>query len=629
VFSGALPAFGLDPLLSVLALARGVWLACLFSATGALLFAATERGSVAGQDARFRSGMSRLIRYSFASAGTAWVAWVVLQAAVLAAAGSVGQALRMLPVALGDTSFGHVAIAQALLLCLSGTSLLLPGWLGSYVPAVLALAATGLQVGHLHAWAMEGGPGLLTASTLLHLCAAATWLGALLPLRLLVRTAQPALAAAAVRRFSRVGTACVLVLAATALIQGSQLVGGVPGLLGTAYGWMVMLKAVLFATLIGFALHNRFRLAPGLARPDPLPARSALIRSIRVEAVVGLAIVIAATRLSALQPGMHAQPVWPFSLRPNFSAALTDGAGYAAAEAVLLLGVGALVVVAALVRRRSRLLAFVLAAAMAWLTVPLVRPLFVPADPTSFYRSPTGFAATAIADGEALYAEHCATCHGAGGRGDGPDARRLPVPPADLASVRLAAVDDGELFWSLSHAIAAPAGGVAMPDFSAVLDEDQRWDLIDFLRARNAGLSRAAGAARPVRAPDLEGECGDGRSVGLADLRGKLVRLVFQQADTVPVRLTVPGISVVTLLVPRAAATEAGGGDCIVADPAVLAAYAVVTGVPPAELAGAEIVIDQNGWLREVLRPGADTTLLAAALGRIAAAPLADVAPGG
>lgn len=37
-----------------------------------------------------------------------------------------------------------------------------------------------------------------------------------------------------------------------------------------------------------------------------------------------------------------------------------------------------------------------------------------------------------IARGAALYQTHCASCHGAQGRGDGPAATSLSPPPADL-----------------------------------------------------------------------------------------------------------------------------------------------------------------------------------------------------
>jgi mono/diheme cytochrome c family protein len=56
--------------------------------------------------------------------------------------------------------------------------------------------------------------------------------------------------------------------------------------------------------------------------------------------------------------------------------------------------------------------------------------------------------------GEALYARHCAACHGASGRGDGPVAPALLRPPSDLTTfarrhggrfdaARMAAVIDG------------------------------------------------------------------------------------------------------------------------------------------------------------------------------------------
>jgi len=38
-------------------------------------------------------------------------------------------------------------------------------------------------------------------------------------------------------------------------------------------------------------------------------------------------------------------------------------------------------------------------------------------------------------DGAALYKEYCASCHGTAARGDGPMARSLKVPPADLTRI--------------------------------------------------------------------------------------------------------------------------------------------------------------------------------------------------
>lgn len=39
------------------------------------------------------------------------------------------------------------------------------------------------------------------------------------------------------------------------------------------------------------------------------------------------------------------------------------------------------------------------------------------------------------ADGGKLFSQNCASCHGAGGRGDGPSAAKLPAKPADLTAI--------------------------------------------------------------------------------------------------------------------------------------------------------------------------------------------------
>lgn len=280
-----------------LTLAQAVWLAGLLSTAGTLLFAAME-----GMRAD-RGGLSRLVLISVAVADAGWVAWVLLEGAALGDGPGLGPIAKILPVLVRQTEFGHLAVAQLVLLNLSST-VWRRGGRPAAAAAALALAAAGLQVGHLHAWAIEGGVGLLSLSALLHLWAASVWLGGLLPLRLLVAAVQPALAAAAVRRFSRLATFCVVVLAGTALLQGSLLVGGTAGLLGTLYGRTLMLKAVLFAVLVAVACYNRFALTPALARPDPQPARRALLRMVAIEAVAGVAIVIVAALLSSLPPGI-------------------------------------------------------------------------------------------------------------------------------------------------------------------------------------------------------------------------------------------------------------------------------------------------------------------------------------
>jgi mono/diheme cytochrome c family protein len=95
--------------------------------------------------------------------------------------------------------------------------------------------------------------------------------------------------------------------------------------------------------------------------------------------------------------------------------------------------------------------------------------------------SPLEPTADDLAQGGALYATHCAGCHGPEGAGDGEGGVALTPPPANLAwaSRRRMATDD-YLFWTIA-AGGAPVGS-AMPPFEAVLEETEIWQVISHLR---------------------------------------------------------------------------------------------------------------------------------------------------
>src|SRR5262249_21744869 len=156
--------------------------------------------------------------------------------------------------------------------------------------------------------------------------------------------------------------------------------------------------------------------------------------------------------------------------------------------------------------RRLRWPALIVAVIIVAASVPHLDLLFVEAYPTSFFTSPTEFAATAIVHGARLFAANCTTCHGIDGRGDGPAAPSLPIHPADLTAEHFWAHSDGELFWYISHGFATPDGGVAMPGFAGTLSSEARWDLIDYLRAHNAGESMrtTGGWPHPLPIPQFD-----------------------------------------------------------------------------------------------------------------------------
>jgi mono/diheme cytochrome c family protein len=121
--------------------------------------------------------------------------------------------------------------------------------------------------------------------------------------------------------------------------------------------------------------------------------------------------------------------------------------------------------------------------------IPL-RGAIEPAYPTSFYAPGAPYAAPSVARGAALYAQNCALCHGATGHGDGPAAAGLLLRPADLAAPHLFAHAEGDLFWWVSHG----TDNRAMPAFAGIMSAKERWDVINFIHARAAGmLARSVG----------------------------------------------------------------------------------------------------------------------------------------
>ncbi len=95
----------------------------------------------------------------------------------------------------------------------------------------------------------------------------------------------------------------------------------------------------------------------------------------------------------------------------------------------------------------------------------------------------------------ALYGRFCAACHGPQGRGDGPNARFLPVRPAMHSdSAFMSSRSDDRLFDAI-HAGGYPLGrSVTMPPFGETLTRSEVWALVRHLRQ----LCRCAG---PVWSP--------------------------------------------------------------------------------------------------------------------------------
>jgi len=181
----------------------------------------------------------------------------------------------------------------------------------------------------------------------------------------------------------------------------------------------------------------------------------------------------------------------------------------------------------------------------------------IDAYPTTYVRPSVAYNAISVANGMVLYGESCAVCHGIAGYGDGPAAADLKPKPADLTARHAASHTVGDLYWWLSHGIKE----TAMPGFKESFNEDERWDLINFLRALSNG-ERARNLA-PVSdtdawlvAPDFAYGTIRDETKALKDHRGdKIVLLVLvsfpesrdrlEQLEKMAARLTSAGVEII------------------------------------------------------------------------------------
>ena len=88
--------------------------------------------------------------------------------------------------------------------------------------------------------------------------------------------------------------------------------------------------------------------------------------------------------------------------------------------------------------------------------------------------------------GRLLYSKHCASCHGPGGAGDGSAAHDLDPKPTDLRDPEVATKPDAKLFRQITR------GRAPMPSFARLLNDDDRWTVVAYVKTLAKGESPRA-----------------------------------------------------------------------------------------------------------------------------------------
>ncbi|HEY6102131.1 MAG TPA: cytochrome c [bacterium] len=125
-----------------------------------------------------------------------------------------------------------------------------------------------------------------------------------------------------------------------------------------------------------------------------------------------------------------------------------------------------------LISLAALVLSLLVAAARQW---ERVRP---PREFAEGLINPVAATPESIVRGEAIYRQNCQVCHGLSGGGNGPGAAGLNPPVSDFRVHLLAGHTDGRFFHWISEGIP----GTAMPAFGDRLSEEERWDVINYMR---------------------------------------------------------------------------------------------------------------------------------------------------
>jgi len=248
----------------------------------------------------------------------ATVAGLVTETAVLA--GSLADALtaEALTAVVSQMDLGKAALARAALALIAVLwTAFVPRrralWLGTGMLGALACVSIGWMG---HGGATDGAghvPHL--AADIVHVLAAALWVGALVAfVGLVVARKGPeqlSATALALQRFSPIGIALVATIAATGLVNTWYMIGtDFDGAIHAPYGQLLALKVALFGGMLVLAALHRQRSVPALAarlssgRQPEQDALASLRRSIALEALLGLAVLMTVAWFGTLEPPM-------------------------------------------------------------------------------------------------------------------------------------------------------------------------------------------------------------------------------------------------------------------------------------------------------------------------------------
>lgn len=430
-----------------------------------------------------------------------------LQAISMANDASAAFNIESIKLILFSTRFGMVWATQealAVLLFLSlifRIELLTKLSFKSFLLWAIFLSASALVIGAFkgHAAGLEPAwPGLLGHG--IHVLAAGSWLGALPALCFLLHqstkpnaTLAPKQAAQLLTGFSPLAGMMAGAILLSGVLIGYLQISDWSQLFSTPYGLYLLLKVGLFICMLSIAGVIRQRLLPTYSTNMPIKqANLSISKWVLLEVSVGFVLLAFANVLKNTTPASHeTEIVWPFDFRLSLDATWSESASVQTQVffgiMLICLAIGLAVY---LFRFKQRVkLAFITGISLGLAGIAtVIQPLAVEAYPDTYRNSSVPYDAITIRNGGDIFKQLCVSCHGVEGEGDGVLADTLDVMLMDLNNMHSDDSTAGDMYWSFTQELFKDAYHSAIDP----LDEDETWELINYLNATaasHAGLS--------------------------------------------------------------------------------------------------------------------------------------------
>jgi copper resistance protein D len=266
-----------------------------------------------------RRWRGRLLLVSAIVAVLSGLLWLILSAANMSGSLSDLADGEVLWTVVHDTQFGLVWSARLLLavvlICVIATRPV-PARAFDWIVAIPAAVLLASLAGTGHAQIEDGWRGVVhVTSDAAHLVAAGAWLGGLVPLAFILAHHAANEGAGGIdvipvlNAFSGMGYFAVATLIGSGAINSLFLVGSLSSLVHTPYGWMLLVKLVLFAGMLALAIANRFWLVPSMQAGVETSQSNAAISSFRSlrnhvvgEQLLGALVLLIVSILGTMQP---------------------------------------------------------------------------------------------------------------------------------------------------------------------------------------------------------------------------------------------------------------------------------------------------------------------------------------